>query len=152
MADRFERGLTWEEMSVGRTFETASRTITESDLGSFVALHGFDEPLFTDPNAAAAAGYAGRLVPGALTFTFAEGLIIRSGVLHDTGLAFVHAEIDVRRPVFVGDTIRVRIEITDSRPSKKPDRGVVTSRNAVRNQRDEETLVYSVVRIVRGPA
>ena len=39
------RGNTWEEMSVGTSFRTGARTITESDLTTFVNLCGFNEPL-----------------------------------------------------------------------------------------------------------
>ena len=36
------QGLTWEDMTAGSSFRTASRTITESDLMSFVHLAGFN--------------------------------------------------------------------------------------------------------------
>ena len=144
------RGQTWEEMAVGSVFKTASRTITEADLIAFVTLCGFNEPLFWDARHAATAGYAGRLVPGALTYGIAEGLTIQTHVLHGTGLAFMHMELDVRRPVVVGDSIQVVVEVTGSRPSSKPGRGVVVSRNTVFNQRDEVVLIYTPVRLIRG--
>lgn len=40
----------------------------------------------------------GRLVPGALTFVFAEGLVIQTGVIHGTGLAFLGTELRVVAP------------------------------------------------------
>ena len=144
------RGQTWEEMTVGSVFKTASRTITEADLVAFVTLCGFNEPLFWDVRHAASAGYAGRLVPGALTYSLAEGLTIQTHVLHGTGLAFMHMELDVRWPVVVGDTIEVVVEVTESRPSSKPGRGVVASRNTVFNQHGDEVLVYTPVRLIRG--
>jgi len=149
-APPFMRGLTYEEMSVGSRFKTGARTITEADLIAFVTLCGFNEPLFWDARHAASAGYAGRLVPGALTYAIAEGLTIQTHVLHGTGLAFMHMELDVRRPVVVGDTIEVVVEVTESRPSSKPGRGVVAARNTVFNQRGEDVLVYTPVRLIRG--
>jgi acyl dehydratase len=50
----------------------------------------------------------------------------------------------------VGDTLEVKVEITESRASSKPGRGVVSSRNAVCNQQGEEVLVYTPVRLIRG--
>ena len=41
-------GQTFEEMEVGSRFRTASRTITETDLVTFVTLTGMNEPLFLD--------------------------------------------------------------------------------------------------------
>src|ERR671918_251854 len=143
------RGMTWEEMTVGMRFRTASRTITEPDLVSFITLCGFNEPLFWEADHAASAGYAGRLVPGALTYAMAEGLVIQSHALHGTGLAFMHMELDVRRPVLVGDTITAVVEITESRPASKPGRGVVGSTVTVFNQRGEDVLAFTPVRLIR---
>jgi acyl dehydratase len=137
-------------MTVGSTFRTAARTVTESDLVTFVNLCGFNEPLFYDAHHAAEGGYPGRLVPGALVYALGEGLVIQTHSFAGTGLAFMHMELDVRRPTFVGDTLDVVVEITSSRASRKPGRGVVESRNTVYNDRGEEVLVYTPVRLLRG--
>jgi acyl dehydratase len=42
-------------------------------------------------------------------------------------------------PVFIGDTVRVETEVTDLRPTSKPDRGVMTQRISVLKQ--DDTLV-----------
>ena len=143
-------GSTWEDMAVGQVFRTGARTITEADLVSFVTWGGFTEPLFLDASHAAAGGYTGRLVPGALTYCIGEGLVLQTNVLNGTGLAFMSMELSVLGPVYVGDTIHTVVEVTESRPSSKPGRGVVTTRNTVRNQRGEDVLVYTPVRLIRG--
>ena len=66
-------------MVPGSRFRTASRTITETDLITFVTLAGMNEPLFYDEAGSLDAGYAGRLVPGALVFAYAEGWSCRPG-------------------------------------------------------------------------
>lgn len=138
-------------MAVGDTLTTTGRTVTETDLVSFVTSAGFVEPLFLDARAPSAeAPYTGRLVPGALTFVLAEGLVIQTGVIHGTGLAFLGADLRVVAPVYVGDTIEVEVEVTESRASKTPGRGVVTTTNRVRNQHGDEVLVYKPTRLVRG--
>jgi acyl dehydratase len=144
------RGSTYEEMTVGSRFRTASRTVTETDLVNFITLFGFNEPLFWDASHAASAGYEGRLCPGALTYAMAEGLVIQTHVLHGTGLAFMGMQLDVKRPVLVGDTIHAVVEVLESRPASKGSRGIVTTRVSVYNQRDEEVLVYVPVRLIRG--
>jgi acyl dehydratase len=143
--------MSWEDMAVGTVFTTASRTIAEADLVTFVTSAGFFEPLFLDARAAIDAGpYTGRVVPGALTFVFAEGLVIQTGAIHGTGLAFLGADLRVVAPVYVGDTIGVTVEVVEARASRTPGRGVVTTTNTVRNQHDDEVLVYSPVRLIRG--
>jgi acyl dehydratase len=146
----YARGANWEDTPTGTTFRTAARTITEPDLAAFVSVCGFTEPLFLDARHAAADGYTGRLVPGTLTFCFAVGLVKQTNVNHGTGMAFMHTELDVRRPVYVGDTIEVVVEITESRASSRAGAGVVTARNTVFNQRGEVVMVYTPVRLIRG--
>lgn len=143
-------GLTWEEMKAGFVFRTATRTVTEADLMSFVHLGGFNEPLFYDAGHAAAGGYAGRLIPGALAYVLAEGLILQTNALHGTGLAFMSMEYTINAPVYVGDTIHVVVETVASRPSSKPGRGVVTARCGIINQRGEEVSYFTPVRLIRG--
>ncbi|WP_143175644.1 FAS1-like dehydratase domain-containing protein [Cryptosporangium aurantiacum] len=134
----------------GLTFRTGRRTLTEADLVQFVGWAGFVEPLFLDAEHAAEAGYAGRLVPGALVYSVAEGLVMQSGAINGTGLAFLGMELTVKRPTFVGDTLYAVVRTLEVRPSSKPGRGVVRAEVSVLNQRDEEVLVYTPVRLVRG--
>jgi acyl dehydratase len=149
-AEPLIRGTTFEDMQVGSRFRTAHRTITETDLVNFITLCGFNEPLFWDARHASTAGYQGRLVPGALTYAMAEGLVLQTHVLHGTGLAFMGMRLDVKKPVFVGDTISAVVEVTESRPASSGARGVVTTRVGVHNQDDVEVLVYEPVRLIRG--
>src|SRR4051795_8220250 len=137
------KGLTYEEMPVGQVFRTARRTVTETDLVNFVTWGGFTEPLFFDASHAADGGYTGRLVPGALTFCIGEGLVLQTNALHGTGLAFMSMELSVKRPSYVGDTLHVVVEVTESRKATTGERGVVTTRNTVRNQRGEDVLEYT---------
>lgn len=144
------QGLTWEDMVPGSSFRTAARTITETDLMSFVHVSGFNEPLFYDASHAAAGGYRGRLVPGALVYVVAEGLILQTNVLHGTGLAFMHMEYSIKSPTYVGDTVHVVVTTTEARASSRPGRGVVASRCAIINQDGAEAAVFTPVRLIRG--
>jgi acyl dehydratase len=144
------RGQTYEEMTPGTRFRTARRTVTETDLVHFITLFGFNEPLFWDAGQAASAGYDGRLCPGALTYCMAEGLVIQTHAFHGTGLAFMGMDLEVKKPVFVGDTLHAIVEVTEARPASRGARGVVTTRVAVYNQRDDEVLVYRPVRLIKG--
>ena len=144
------QGRTWEEMPVGFRFRTAARTITETDLVNFVTLVGINEPLFLDERFGPEHGYAGRLVPGTLTFSYSEGLVIQTGSLHGTGLAFLHTDLDIKGPVYVGDTISVVVEVTGQRAASSGNRGLVTTLNTVQNQRGETVMTYSPVRLTKG--
>ena len=149
-AELLVHGQTFEEMTVGSSFRTSARTITESDMVMFRQLAGFTEPLFLDARHAGESGYSGTLVPGMLTFAYAEGLVLQTNVISGTGMAFMHTEVDWVAPVYVGDTISVVVEVTESRPSKSGGRGVVSTRNTVVNQRNETVVTYTPVRMIRG--
>ncbi len=144
------QGQTWEEMTVGSAFRTAARTITETDLITFITWSGFNEALFLDASHAAAGGYTGRLVPGALVYCLGEGLVIQTNVINGTGLAFMSMDLSIKQPAYVGDTIHVVVEVTQARAASTGQRGVVTTRNSVRNQRGEDLLIYTPVRLIRG--
>lgn len=143
-------GMTWEDMTPGSAFRTASRTVTESDLMTFIQWAGFNEPLFTDATHAAAGGYTGRLLPGAMVYCLAEGLILQTNALHGTGLAFLSMELRVKSPTYVGDTLHVIVETVSARPTSKPGRGIVASRVTVRNQHGDDVLEFTPVRMIRG--
>ena len=144
------QGRTWEEMTVGSAFRTAARTITETDLVNFVTWAGFTEALFLDASHAAEAGYTGRLVPGGLIYCIGEGLVLQTNVLNGTGLAFMSMDLTIKRPAYVGDTVHVVVEVIGARPASTGHRGVVTTRNTIRNQDGEDVLVYTPVRLIRG--
>ena len=54
------------------------------------------------------------------------------------------------RPVKVGDTIGVEIEVLQSRPAKSRNAAIVRCRHVVKNQRGETVMEYTVERLIRG--
>ena len=148
-APHLHRGRTWHELPVGLTFRTAGRTVTESDFIQFVTWAGFTEPLFMDASDVLECN-GRRLVPAALTYSVAEGLVIQTLAFAGTGIAFLGMTLTVRRPVYVGDTLHAVVTITESRATKNPDRGMVASTVSVRNQQCEEVLEYAPTRLVRS--
>ena len=143
-------GLTFEQHDVGATFRTLGRTVSETDIVTFVNLCGFTEPLLMDMEYVARESvFKRRVAPGALTLALSEGLIMQTGLIHGTGMAFLGAEVRVVAPVLEGDTLTVEVEVVDKRETKKPDRGIVTYRHRVLNQRGEPVLEANVQRMIR---
>ena len=140
------RGYCYEDLKVGMRFRTHRRTIAESDLAAFVNLTWLTEELFTVEDDSQRA-IKGRAVPGALVYSFAEGLLLPS--MQDTGLAFLGAKLDVKGPTVVGDTIHVEVEVTEARLTSKGDRGLVRFANKVVNQRGETVLAYDPLRMLK---
>lgn len=145
-----KQGLTYEQHEVGATYDTSGRTVHDADISTFVNLCGFTEPLFMDMEYVARESVFGRrAAPGALTFALSEGLVMQTGLIHGTGMAWLGGEIRIVAPVLAGDTIRVEIEVVEKRETKKPDRGIVTYQHRVLNQRGELVLEARVQRMIR---
>jgi acyl dehydratase len=140
------RGFCFEDLSVGFRFRTHRRTIGEADLANFVNLTWLTEELFTVADQAGRA-IAGRAVPAALVYSFAEGMLLPT--MQDTGLAFLNASLDVKGPTRVGDTLHVECIVTELRPTSKGDRGIVRTANRVIKQDGEIVLEYNPLRLMK---
>ncbi|MDH5211306.1 MAG: acyl dehydratase, partial [Betaproteobacteria bacterium] len=136
----------YDDLKVGMRFRTHRRTIAEADLAGFVNLTWLTEELFAVEDDSSRA-IKGRPVPGALVYSFAEGLLLPS--MQDTGLAFLNATLDVKGPTVVGDTIHVEVEVTECRLTSKGDRGLVRFANKVVNQRGETVIEYNPLRMLK---
>ncbi|MBV0892073.1 MaoC family dehydratase N-terminal domain-containing protein [Paracoccus sp. Z118] len=145
-------GFHWDELTVGDRFRTFGRTITETDIVNFVSSVGMLEALFLDAEYRAAhSAIGGRPAPAALVYAIAEGMVLNA-TGQGTGLAFLHMELNVEGPVMQGDTIHVEIEVTEVRPARKNNRGLVRTRNSVVNQRGETVITYTPLRLMAGSA
>jgi acyl dehydratase len=143
-------GIPYEGFQVGARYETLGRTVGDHEILSFVTLTGFTEPLFMDLEYIRRESvFKARVAPGVLTFAVAEGLTLQTGILHGTGLALLSYDVRVLAPVLAGDTLHVEIEVLDKRETKRPDRGVVTFRHRVLNQRGEAVMEATIARMVK---
>lgn len=140
----------FDEYKVGATYTTLARTVSETDIVSFVNLCGFTEPLFMDMEYVARESVFGRrAAPGALTLALSEGLVIQTGLIHGRGMAWLGGDVKVVAPVLEGDTIHVEVEVADKRETRKPDRGIVTYRHRVVNQRGETVMELRLQRMIK---
>jgi acyl dehydratase len=89
------------------------------------------------------------IAPALLTVSMADGLSILSGIIHRTGMALLGVKLDVKAPVFIGDTISVDREVLTKRETKKEDRGIITFLHRVMNQKDELVVEYQVTRMIK---
>ena len=143
-------GMHFEDLPLGRQFKTIGRTVTETDIVNFVNCTGMVEVLFTNVHfLQTESDIKGRLAPGALVYSFAEGLLVQATMQH-TGYAFLNMQLDIKGPVFAGDTIHVECEVIEARLSgSKPGRGLVRTRNKVTKQDGKVALIYTPLRMIK---
>lgn len=129
----------FDDLRVGDLWLSQGRTITETDLVTFATWSGDMHPLHTNQEYARGTLYGGRIFhgPGALAIAF--GLEMRMGWKERSAIAFlgIH-DWKLAAPVRIGDTISVREQVTELRPSAtKSDRGIVQTRVEILNQHRE---------------
>ena len=80
---------------------------------------------------------ARRVAHGLLVLSIASGLAVRMGFMEGTVQAFMQLEWQFRRPVLIGDTVRLRATVRAKKPMRRMGGGVVTFKMEVLNQKDE---------------
>jgi Acyl dehydratase len=140
-------GYYWQDLQEGQEFITFGRTITETDLMNFITITGMTEVIFTDITHKGA--MAGRVIPGALSYTLIEGLLVQ-GMIQATGMALLELHKKILAPVRVGDTIHGHVKITHIRPTSKYGRAVVTSDVSIVNQDGTTVMTYEAKRLLAG--
>lgn len=120
---------------VGYTYVTRGRTITESDILTHAGQTGDLYPLHLDAEAAKKSAYGQRVAHGTLVFSIATGLKFDM-TIHDR-ISYGYDRVRFVKPVFIGDTLRVCVTVTESGPdSRKALRWRVVERMQVLNQTD----------------
>ena len=131
-----------EDFAVGGVFETEGESLSEAEILDF-GLRYDPQPFHTDVEAAKAGPYGGLIASGVQTLAVAVRLLMRAEVFAP-GASLGSPGMDELRwlkPVRPGDTLRLRGEVLETRPSKsKPDRGVMRFQMTVLNQMDEPVM------------
>jgi oxepin-CoA hydrolase/3-oxo-5,6-dehydrosuberyl-CoA semialdehyde dehydrogenase len=144
---------TFGELEVGDTLVTATRTITLDDIVNFANLSGDKFYAHMDDEAARANGvFEGRVAHGYFIVSAAAGLFVEPAlgpVLANYGLE----NLRFTKPVYPGDTIRVRLTVKRKTAKDTPEggtpQGVVEWDVEVSNQDGDAVAVYSILTLVK---
>jgi 3-hydroxybutyryl-CoA dehydratase len=93
---------------VGAT-ESIERIITTEDVDSFVKITGDSNPVHLEDAAAKKAGFDMRLVHGMLSASFFS--MILGTRLPGNGCILVSQSLNFRKPVYIGQAVKVTVEI-----------------------------------------
>jgi acyl dehydratase len=123
--------LHYEDFHAGQVFEFGEHTITQEEVIAFAREYD-PQPQHLDPEAAKHSLLGGLAASGwnlaALTMRMlVDGLFNRSTSMGAPGVD----ELQWRKPVLVGDTVRLTGEVLDVRASSRSDRGFVKFRFAL---------------------
>jgi 3-hydroxybutyryl-CoA dehydratase len=130
--------------AVGATFESRGRTITEADLVSFAALTGDWHPQHADAEWAARGRFGERVAHGLMVLAYAIGL---AGFNPERVVALRALErVTFKRPVRIGDTIKVGGKVAEVRPLDGG-HSLVALDWTIRNQ-DSATVIRARVEVL----
>ena len=132
-------GRFFDEWSVGdRIDHPIRRTVTETDNVLMTTLTHNPQPLHLDADYAAATEFGRIVVNGTFTFALMVGISVGETTLGVLVANLGYDKLVMPKPVFIGDTLRITSEVTETRVSKsRPDAGLVVFRHEAINQRDE---------------
>jgi acyl dehydratase len=125
-----------EDIEVGRVMMSPGRTVTEADIVMFANMTGDWSAAHTDDEFCKTSMYGKRVAHGALGFAIHSGLLTRTvefqRVVGLAGLGF--REWKYTGPIFVGDTVTLKITVVNTRITSKKDRGILTLKRELVNQ------------------
>lgn len=131
------RGLFFEEFEIGGQVESLGRTITETDIVNFASLSGDWNLIHTDAEYSKDQAFGQRVAHGLLVLSIASGQAMRLGFMEDTVIAFRGLTWKFAKPVFMGDTVHLRVTVDDKKPMRRVGGGIVNFKLEVVNQKDE---------------
>ena len=120
------KGMYFSDYEIGQTFTTGRRTVTEADVVAFAGLSGDFNPLHTDAVFAAQTPFGQRIAHGMLVVSISTGLSQTLGIFEGTTIGLLEQSFAYKAPTFFGDTIHLEMEVSETKATSKPGRGIVT--------------------------
>ena len=141
---------TFDDFELGDVMVTRGRTIDIGDISNFAQLTGDYYPLHVDEQHAKSTRFGTRIAHGPLTFTIAVGLVGLSGFYGDAITALLEVRsMRATKPVVAGDTLKAQAEVIELKAGDNPKYGSLGVEYSVRNQRDEEVMIFQQYMLAR---
>lgn len=139
--------LYFDDVQVGREWESLGRTVTEADIVNFAGLSGDFNPIHVDHEFCKNTVFRKPIAHGLLILAMGSGLGLMFPPMRT--LAFLSIkDWKFLEPVFIGDTIRIRAKIRNKEERSRGRRGVITWQRTIVNQHDrpvEDGLIETLV-------
>jgi 3-hydroxybutyryl-CoA dehydratase len=131
------RGLYFEEFEENLELVTPGRTITETDIQLFAGLTGDYTQIHTDVEFCKDTVFGQRIAHGLLGLSIASGLATRMGFIEGTAVALREISWKFTAPIFIGDTIHVKVVASHKKAMPRLGMGLITFDVSLVNQKDE---------------
>ena len=108
--------LTYDEISIGQT-ASYTKAVTDEDIRLFAVISGDVNPVHLDEDYAKSTPFQGRIAHGMITGAFVSAALALE--LPGPGTIYLSQQLSFRKPVMVGDTLTVTLEVKDKRDDKR---------------------------------
>lgn len=129
----------FEEYAEGDIRETTGRTITETDIVLHAGQTGDFFPHHMDAEWCKTQPFRERIAHGTLIFSVAVGMT--ATLVNEVAFSYGYDRLRFIKPVFIGDTIKVKVTVKEKKLYKRPGMGLVTELVEVFNQKQECVMV-----------
>ena len=131
----------FDDFAVGEQFEFGAYVVTVDEIIDFARRYD-PQPFHLDPEAAKASHFGGLVASGWMTSAVLMRLLCDHFIPRQSSMGSPGVdEVRWLKPLRPGDTLRARVEVTETRASQsKPDRGVIRCRHQLLNQHDEVVM------------
>jgi acyl dehydratase len=141
----------FEEFEVGHRINTASRTVTETDIVLFAGLSGDFNQIHIDAEFSKTTPFGARVAHGLLGLSIASGLVVQTGFMEGTIMAFREVnEWKFIKPIFIGDTIHVETEVKEVKAIPRIGGGSIVIVLDVKNQSGDTVMKGSWTALITG--
>jgi len=141
------RSQFFEEYEAGAVRETFGRTITETDVVVHAGHTGDFYPHHMDAEWCKTQPFGQRIAHGTMVFSIAVGMTATE--VNPEAFSYGYDRLRFIRPVFIGDTIRVRVTIKEKRDFKSPESGIVVELCEAFNQTGQVVLACEHLLVVK---
>ncbi|KPB00832.1 MaoC family dehydratase [Ahrensia marina] len=137
----------FEDYALDASRTTVGRTITETDFVVHAGHTGDFFPHHLDAEFCKTLPFGQRIAHGTMVFSIGIGLT--ASIINPVAFSYGYDKLRFIRPVFIGDTIKTRVTISDKYPDpKREGMGQVIERCEVINQKDETVLAADHILLV----
>lgn len=135
----------FEDYEIGSARETTGRTVTEADIVLHAGQTGDFFPHHMDAEWCATQPFKRRVAHGTLVMSMAVGMT--AGDINPRAMSYGYDRVRFVRPVYIGDTLRVRAEITAKHDHKKRPEALGMVEESVTAVNQEGEVVLALVHL-----
>ncbi|HZQ28207.1 MAG TPA: MaoC/PaaZ C-terminal domain-containing protein [Acidimicrobiales bacterium] len=139
--------MKFEDFKEGQEFVSGTRTVSQDEMIEFARRYD-NQPMHTDPAAAAASPFGGLIASGFMTLAVAWQLWLDMGLQGEDGRGGIAMErVRWYKPLRPGDTVRATVTIGEHRVSSKG-HGIVNWAFMLRDEAGEPMLSFDTTGIL----